>query len=146
MKTYPLLFSLFLLASCSNRALQERLTNTQRQLEHTQSKLNKFELNGTGELIHVVYFKLKKDADVDALIAEIQKLESIEGVDNLEVGLFEDLGDTRALAEYGLVMQMDFKDKDAYKAYQAHPRHLALKENAKQYLAGPPATYDFIKR
>ena len=65
---------------------------------------------------------------------------------DLEVGPFEELGDTRALSQYGLFMQMSFANKAAYEVYQKHPTHLALRENTGQFMAGPPVTYDFMKK
>jgi len=41
---------------------------------------------------------------------------------------------------------MSLKNEKAYQDYQKHPIHLALKENTKQYMAGPPVTYDFVKK
>ena len=55
-------------------------------------------------LVHVVYFKVKPDADQSKLIEEINKLEEIEVLQDLEVGSFEDLGDERALSDYQVVM------------------------------------------
>jgi len=91
-------------------------------------------------------FRLKPDADQAKLVEEVNKLESIEGLMDLQVGPFKELGDKRALSEYSMMMEMSFEDETAYQKYQAHPLHLALKENTKSLMAGPPATYDYLKQ
>ena len=97
------------------------------------------------KFVHVVYFTLKEKADIDLLIKEIKKLKAIEVLHNLEIGTFADLGDKRALSQYDLVMQMDFKSRADYEIYQIHPLHLQLKKAMMNLLAGPPATYDYFK-
>jgi len=97
------------------------------------------------DLVHVVYFELKKAETRDILIKEIKKLQAIEVVHNLEIGTFTDLGDERALSQYDLMMQMDFKNKKEYEIYKSHPLHLELKKVTMSLLAGPPATYDYLK-
>ena len=77
---------------------------------------------------------------------ELERLEVIKEVQNLEIGVFEDLGDTRALSNYGVAMQMHFRDTTAYRIYQNHPTHLEVRAQLKTYLAAPPVTYDFIQQ
>ena len=145
---YLLFFSLILFASCSNSAIQNELETAKKELDSANEAIEslKSQIEEEGDLVHLVFLKLKPDADQAATIAEIKKLESIEEVKDLEVGPFEDLGDARALTEYSILMQMSFADTTAYQNYQKHPIHLALRENLKSVLAGPPATYDFMKR
>ncbi len=142
-----LLFALLLLASCSDSAMKEELANAKEKIGALESELT--ELKAVQEkvapLVHIVLFNLKPDADQAALITEIKKLEAIEEVQYLEVGPFENLGDDRALSDYELIMQMSFANHEAYQAYQKHPVHVELKETAKAYMGGPPATYDFVK-
>ncbi|NRB49484.1 MAG: Dabb family protein [Saprospiraceae bacterium] len=147
MNRTTILLSLLLLCSCSNTALEEELATSKEKIVALESELKnlKAEEDKVAPLVHIVLFNLKEDADQAALVAEIKKLEAIEEVQDLEVGPFENLGDDRALSDYELIMQMSFVDNEAYQAYQTHPVHLALKEAAKTYLGGPPATYDFIK-
>lgn len=138
MKYYIILLTLFW-ASCSTALKQEVRTDKYEANTEATSNVQ------TGALVHIVFFKLKPDADQATVIAEIKKLEAIKEVQNLEVGPFKSLGDKRALSEYSLAMQMTFKDETAYQTYQKHPIHLALKKAVKAFLARPPATYDFIK-
>jgi len=144
---YIYFFSFLFFLSCSNK-LETDLANLQQELATATEKIKQLqsEIEPEGKLVHLVFFKISADADQSAFVAEIKKLEKIEGVMDLEVGPFEDLGDPRALATYTMLMQMSFADKKAYDRYQKHPIHLALKENIGQFMAGPPATYDFIKK
>ena len=154
MKAFTLFLSILFLASCSNpnTALEKELNDTKTKLIAAEqalaesSKPQAVANEDTYPLVHLVYFKVKSDSDQVKLIEEINKLEGIEVLHDLEVGSFEDLGDQRALSDYQVVMQMSFKSEADYKTYQAHPIHLALKENAKSLLAGPPATYDYLKK
>ena len=114
------------------------------QLVRANKKIKQLEIEG--KLVHLVFFKVKSDTDQVALIAEIKSLENIKEVMDLEIGPFEDLGDARALSEYTILLQMNFADKAAYQVYQKHPIHLALQRNIGQFMAGPPATYDFRKK
>jgi len=119
----------------------ESITN-----ELVKAKAEITDLKSADDLVHVVYFKMKADASKEDLITEIKKLEEIEVLHNLEVGVFEDLADPRAMSDYDIIMQMEFEKEADYKTYQAHPIHLALKAAVGQYLAGPPVTYDYWER
>lgn len=145
---YLLLLFPFFLFSCSNPGLQQQLDKAETALSEAQAKIAKLESNlaDEGELVHIVLFNLKPEADQAALIAEIKKLEEIEVLKDLRVGPFENLEDVRALSDYELIMEMSFEHAADYKAYQEHPIHLALKEAAGAYMAGPPATYDFTQQ
>jgi hypothetical protein len=143
---YLIFSSLFVVASCTNSALQKELEQAQNELKAAQETILQLEQasNTSGQLVHIVLFKLKSDADETAMLTEINKLEAIGDILELEAGIFENLGDPRALSEYTVIMEMSFADSVAYQKYQQHPIHLALKENVQPYLAGPPATYDFV--
>ena len=156
MRLFVLLFSILLLIGCSDNNLKEELINTKEELANlkeeykdVQSQLGSVssDLHSNQQefpLVHVVYFKLKPNADQDALIEEINKLRGIEELHDLEIGIFENLEDQRALSDYQLMMSMAFKNEEDYKSYQAHKLHLGLKEKVGAYLAGPPATYDYL--
>ena len=91
---YLLLSLFFVLASCTNSALQQELEQTQAELKAAQDVISDLEQenNTSGQLVHIVLFKLKPDADKIAMIAEINKLEAIDDILELEAGVFEDLG------------------------------------------------------
>ena len=145
---YLLFFPILIFASCSDSAIKKELSKAKNELDAAKKTIEnlKAQIEPEGNLVHVVFLKVKPNADQSALIAEIKKLKNIDEVMDLEFGPFENLGDARALSEYSMMMQMSFADSAAYQNYQKHPIHLALRENTKQFLAGPPATYDFIKK
>jgi stress responsive alpha/beta barrel protein len=111
----------------------------------TDSIQSEFQQFDNAPLVHIVLLKVKENVDSKKLIEEIEKLNGIPGLINLEVGTFKDLGDTRALSAYSIIIQMRFENEKDYQTYQQHPIHLRLKENTKSYLASPPSTYDYWK-
>lgn len=145
---YLYLLGLLFIFGCTNTQVQEELNSSKQNLETANEKIKQLEgqIEPEGELVHLVFFKVKQDANQAALVAEVKKLEGIKEVMDLEIGPFEDLGDPRALSDYTMLMQMSFANKAAYERYQKHPIHLALKGNTGAFMAGPPATYDFMKR
>ncbi|MEO0338154.1 MAG: Dabb family protein [Bacteroidota bacterium] len=145
---YFFLGLVLLFLGCNDAAVQQELEVAKQELTKAQQQIDSLTqlVEPEGDLVHVVYFKLKSDVDQSAFIAEVKKMATIDGVMDLEIGPFEDLGDARALSAYSMMMQMSFVDKAAYEAYQQHPTHLALKENTQAMMAGPPATYDFFKK
>ncbi len=145
---YFILGCLLILFACTDTKVQEELGAVKQQLATANEKISQLEtqLEPEGELVHLVFLKVKPDADQAALVAEVKKLEGIKEVMDLEIGPFENLGDDRALVEYSMLMQMSFDNKAAYETYQKHPIHLTLKENLGSFVTGPPATYDFMKK
>lgn len=147
MRYFLFLISVILL-SCNNTVSEKEIADLNNELSETKKQITflKSQIEPEGNLIHIVFFKLKPDADQNAFSKEVKKLATIKEVMDFQFGTFEDLGDKRALSEFNMMMEMSFKDKAAYQAYQQNPIHLALKENTKPFLAGPPATYDYMKR
>jgi len=145
---YVLIICLLTCLSCTNTSVQQELKIVKQELATAQEKINNLEaqIEPEGELVHLVLFKVKSDADQTVLVSEVKKLETIEEVMDLEIGPFEDLGDERALSDYSMLMQMSFANKATYETYQKHPIHLALKEKLGQFMAGPPITYDYMKK
>lgn len=133
--------SLLLFFSCKDKTVEKELADAQAMIEDLKKQIEP-----EGELVHIVMFKLKPEADRAILFSEIKKLEEIQEVKDLEVGLFEDLGDKRALSDYEVTMTMSFDSKEDYKIYQKHPIHLALKAYVGGMVSDPPATYDFFKK
>ncbi len=97
-----------------------------------------------GELVHLVFFSLKETSTMNQLFDQIEQLKKIPEVNNLNFGRYQDLEDSRALAQFDLMMSMSFQSIEDYRIYQKHPIHLELKSFAKNLLSNPPATYDYI--
>jgi len=147
---FSLVLGLLLLTSCSGPDLQAELTQVKADLQQTQTALSdaqkalaEVQQEDSGTITHLVFFKLKSQDLVPDCIQAIKKVDDIPEVKDLEVGPFKDLGDPRAMSEFGVVMEMSFDSEQDYRIYQAHPIHLALKEAVKPILAGPPVTYDY---
>ena len=148
MRNSVFLIIILAMLGCSNATSQKGLKNTREELIEVQEKIEKTQsqTEPEGQLVHLVFFKLKPKVDQAAVLEEIKKLEAIEGLKDFKAGPYEDLGDARSLAEYDMMMEMSFDNRDAYKVYQTHPIHLALKEAIQPLLAAPPATFDYIKK
>lgn len=147
---FVLSISILLGMGCSDAALKQELADTQAKLAEAQQSLadtdNADDIGDIDSpLVHLVYLKLQPDADVAQVTKAIYELKKIEVVYDLEVGVAEDLGDARAL-DYQLMMSMEFKNEADYKTYQAHETHLALRESLQDFLAAPPATFDYIEQ
>ena len=96
------------------------------------------------QLTHVVFLDLKPAANLEEVVAEIQKLKAIREIGHLEVGTFENLDDPRALSQFELVIVEKFENREDYEVYQNHEIHLALRAYLSEHLAGPPVTYDYM--
>ncbi len=154
-----LLIVVCLFASCrqADSTLQTELEGLQAAYQqksteyaNLQKEMAALQSNSSNDapLTHIVFFKVKPDiseADKTILMNTLKGLADIEVVKDFEVGEFEDLGDKRALSEYNVAMQMDFLNKEDYQKYQSDKRHLEAKEALKPFLAGPPASYDFME-
>lgn len=150
MKYFPIILIFLLLSSCgSSLKLKQQLNDRTAELAEARRQLVDLGSRPENMIIHTVYFKLQPDLSPQALqsfMGEIEKLKQIKQVKGLIYGPFTDLGDARAMKEYQLVMQMGFNSRKDYESYQANAIHLALKEAAKGYLAGPPVTHDFTTK
>jgi len=146
--------TLFVFVGCKQAPdLSEKLDELEAELIIAKQELVDLKAenaaNPAGSLVHVVYLNLKDDIKPEQkqeIIAAIDDLARIEEVNELEIGDFADLGDTRALSDLEMVFSMSFTSKVAYETYQAHPIHLQLKTIAKPYLGGPPVTYDYMRK
>ncbi len=158
MKTRILLLavlSTFILNSCGNAdqltvqlaETEARLAESEQAREAAESRIADLEKQLEAPLVHLVLFDLKdelSDDEREAFRKTLEDLAVIEQIKSLRIGPFEDLGDKRALAKYEMIMEMSFDNEADYKTYQNDPRHIAGRKKTGQYVAGPPATYDFL--
>lgn len=129
--------------------LSPQLAEAQAQLSEQEVVIAELEKGYENQLVHTVYFKLKENISEEektAMLVEIEKLRNIEVVNNLEVGIFKELGDERALSEYEIMFQITLDNEEEYHIYQAHEIHQNLKKEAAKYLGAPPVTHDFMAR
>jgi hypothetical protein len=73
---------------------------------------------------HQVVFTLKPDADEADFLRAIAELEAIPGVE-----AFELMREVSPKNGYEHALTMEFADKAAYEAYNAHPQHAGFVEN-----------------
>ena len=151
---FVFLLLLGITSGCGNAM---KLQHLESQLEQAQTELTSLKqlqqkpvsankINNNPQLVHLVYFQLKEGATKSTqqqLIEEIKTLAAIDVLQDLEVGTFQELGDQRAMDQFGVMMQMRFNSEADYKIYQTHPIHLQLREKVKSILGGPPVTYDY---
>lgn len=98
-----------------------------------------------GQLVHMLFFQLKPEADKQAFLRSLQTFQSIEVVRHLEIGHFQDTGGPPSeLSAHSIVVRLTFDDLAAFRVYEKHPVHLASIEATKGMLAGPPTGYDYV--
>ncbi|MFK7905054.1 MAG: Dabb family protein [Chitinophagales bacterium] len=153
---FPLFIFASLFTSCQQSPnvqahldeLEEEVQRKGVQMAALQKKIDELNfIEEKGSLVHMVFFKVKDDISTEdkaKLMWVLEGLDDIEEVKNFEVGNFEDLGDERALSDYDVVIQMEFLNAAEYKKYQEDERHIKAKGELKPFLAGPPASYDFV--
>lgn len=94
-------------------------------------------LSADGVVTHVVLFDLAEGADVDALIADCDRLLApIPSVIVYHVGRPLDIGRAGTSLDFTLALVVAFEDVDGYRAYLAHPDHVRLVETWKAQLSG----------
>ena len=138
------------IASCKDpdAALRKELDTAVFKIDMLERQLSSRSISESGDLVHLVYLNTKDDLtteELSQLKEALNQLQGIEDIKSFNLGGFTDLKDERALSEYEIVMSMSFADQQAYQRYQAHPTHVALKSKLDRFLAGAPATYDYIQ-
>ena len=99
----------------------------------------------SGQLVHMVFFQLKPDADKQAFFQSFETFKSIVAVKHLEIGNYEDFGQPKSdIAEHSIIVRLTFDNLAAFRQYEQHPAHLASIEATKDMLAGPPVGYDYV--
>jgi hypothetical protein len=77
-------------------------------------------------LRHYVFLKYREETSDEHIAAFCERMRSLRGtigeIQHLEIGR-DELHDARS---WSLVLIMEFASVDALRAYQRHPRHLAL--------------------
>jgi len=130
-------------------ALRKELDTAVFKIDILEQQLNSKTTTASGDLVHLVYLDVKNDLEpkqYSKLIEDLNQLQGIPDIKSFSLGDFKSMKDERALSDYEIIMSMSFQDEDAYQKYQAHPTHVALKEKLKNYIGGPPATYDYIQK
>lgn len=95
-------------------------------------------------LTHCVFLKLKDSQTAAEVKQQLLQLDSITEVETIVVVGRTDVGDSRAL-DYDLLIIATFTDQAALKRYDQNKFHQQIRQQLKPYLAGPPATFDFME-
>ncbi|MFT5833095.1 MAG: hypothetical protein ACI97N_000721 [Cognaticolwellia sp.] len=138
--------------SCTNSetALSETIENLKAELASANEKIDDLEGRNKTESVlqHTIYFTLKPDlTEVErrAFIEELEGLKAIEVVQNVTAEERQNVGDeNRALKQFNVVMVVTLADEAALEIYDASEVHQNLKKSIGGYLAGKPASFDYI--
>ncbi len=150
------ILSLLSLTSCKDEKMQAALTSITEELETlkrensdllAQIKKQDRNANRTNHLIHYVFLDVKdeiSEKQFQYLLKEIKTLGDIPGVNDFEVGRFEDMEDENTLSNREINFEMRFQKKTNYYAYQKSAEHIRVRELLSPFLAKPPVTYDYL--
>ena len=143
-----ILFTVFILIGCIDSSKQDDFNKLKKELEAANATITKLEnqLPSKGDIVHMVFVKMKPGNDTQVLISELRKMEKIEGLNNLQFGLFENLEDPYAMSDFDFMLQMSFASKADYAKYQKDKLHLDIIEKSKNLVAEPPISFDYLKQ
>ncbi len=143
-----LFFALCLLmVNCTdNTAIETELAATKSALAIAEAKLTTSSTI-TG-LVHTTYFTMKPDlteAEQKAFLEGLESLKNIKEVQSIIIEKRLNVGDeVRALTQFDIIMQLMFANEADLKNYDKNEEHNKLRKTLGKYLAGPPATFDFM--
>ena len=135
-----------LIFSCSRPKEEESEVRPLIEIQDLQDALENCRVSNEAKLVHLVYLDIKDDLTDSVKTELLQSLDSlnyIEQIKSLDIGMFSNLEDPRAMSKFELIMNMKFMGKEDYELYQNDPIHLSLREKLGIYLSGPPVTYDY---
>jgi len=129
------LFLLFALGSCNNT---QPIAHESEPVEETKIPEKM--------LMHDVYLNLKDSISSEAFnkcMVELKRLSEVKSTHWLHVGKRAETGDARLDKSYDLALHVVFLSQDDLEMYAVDPLHLNVRENIKEFLAGPPVVYDY---
>lgn len=95
---------------------------------------------------HIVFLELKPeitDTEKATFLKITKSLKDIPEVKAMSVAERTDTGDKRAL-DYDVVLYMTFATKEDLAAYDQNEFHQQVRQQLGEYLASPPATFDYV--
>ena len=132
--------------SCTSTTVEENEAQPLIEIQDLQEALENCRVTNEAKLVHLVYLDIKDDitdSTKAVLLQSIDSLNNIEQIKSLDVGMFSNLDDPRAMSKFELIMNMKFMGPEDYNIYQNDPIHLRMKDKLGAYLSGPPVTYDY---
>jgi D-Tyr-tRNAtyr deacylase len=154
MKTLLYTFAICIaFSSCTNSetASSENIENLKADLASANKKIEDLQSRNSTEPVfqHTVFFTLKPDltdAERKSFVVALKGLEKIEVVQNITAELRKNIGDeNRALTQFDVIMMVTLENEADLKIYDTHEIHQNLKKVMADYLAGPPASFDFVE-
>lgn len=147
MRCVTLVLSIILTMSCQdNNDLYVKIKTLENENRELYHELKACYNPSKKSISHIVLFDVKETLTKEETLTlkeSIQSLSKISEVLKLEFGEFINLKDQRALDQYEYILTLAFRSEEDYNLYQDHPIHKNLKAQLNNYLAGPPATYDY---
>jgi hypothetical protein len=151
------LFYIFVITICflsctnSETASSETIENLKAELASANETIEDLQTGNNTEPIfqHTVFFTLKSDLTDEerkSFIEQLKGLEVIEVVQKITAEERKNVGDEdRALKQFDVIMMVTLTDEAALNVYDTHEIHQNLKKAMKDYLAGPPSSFDFVE-
>jgi 2C-methyl-D-erythritol 2,4-cyclodiphosphate synthase len=140
------LLIILVLVSCQN-VNDVALSEAKAELNAAQATIDSLQAANETGIIHTIYLTTKpdiSDEDKAKFIKTVESLGQIEQVKSIEVAERFNVGDEeRALKQYNIVLQMRFESLEDLKIYDKDEYHAQVRGQLKDYLAGPPASFDF---
>ncbi len=145
--------SIVLFTTCKDRKTEDKLADAEKKLVETNALLEATQQQLTAlnapkkELMHLVFFQLKKGYsanDIKELLALAESLNAVKSANQVQVGVPIDTNDPRAKTNYQVALMVAFDDVEKLATYQQDLFHAEVRKKAGPYLAGPPVVYDFM--
>lgn len=138
-----------ILSSCQRtKTLEEKIAQLEAEKLDLQQKLVE-QGPDDGELVHVVFLKTKigtSTVDRQMYLDEIRKLNRLEYIHDLHVGVKADMQDERSITNNDAFYSIIFENVNEYLTWKDAPEHAELKAFLAPYLAEEPITYDYFVR
>jgi hypothetical protein len=135
-----------LLGACQNpQALNDQIAQLQQENFDLQVRFTE-KGPDRGELVHTVFLQTKtgvSKVDRQMYLDEILKLNKLDFVHDLHVGVKADLKDERSITNHDAFFWMIFKNKNDYDKWQNEGEYFKIKKYLEPFLASEPVTYDY---
>ena len=143
---------LLFLVSCVDNTTNEKLAEADKilvektkEIENLKQQISVLQ-SPSNELVHLVFFQLKKGytaEDLQKLSALLKSLETVKTTNVVRVGMPTETNDPRAKKDYQMALLVTFDNLEKLSTYQKDAFHLEVRKKAGPYLEGPPVVYDF---
>ncbi len=144
--TVYIFLAILSLAGCQN-ANDTNLAAMQEELKAAQATIDSLSNAEQTGILHTIYLTTKpdiSDEDKTQFLEMVKSLGNIQQVKDIEVAERLNVGDEeRALKQYNVVLQIRFDNLEDLRIYDKDEYHAQVRGQLKEYLVGPPASFDF---